>query len=293
MQLQAPAKLAFLFLLTHPHMTALGAMRATIEGLNSELSAEGEDLREDLRKVFRKGLAVYDEKAHLVWLPNFLKYNGPESPNVVKAWSSCIDLLPECETKALVIQRVIELSKDLPKAFQEVFDKTFPKPSERLSKGLPYPEQEQEQEQEPEQEVEREGEKKPMALAAVAAPPSSATQEFTLAWNAVGAPFKPLAQWTASRQKWLGARMKDSWWKEHWREGLERMRKSAFCRGETDRGTWIANIEFFLKPNSVAKLLEGTYDDRNGTGKGGKRSAASAGYSQEFIDAQGDKFHGR
>ena len=131
------------------------------------------------------------------------------------------------------------------------------------------------------------------ASAAIAAPPSSAVQEFTLAWNAVGAPFKPLAQWTASRQKWLGARMKDSWWKEHWREGLERMRKSAFCRGETDHGTWMADVEFFLKPNSVAKLLEGKYDDRNGTGKVGVRHGASAGYSPEYKETHGDKFGGR
>ena len=161
MELGDRAKLAFLFLLTHPHMTSLGAMRGTIEGLASELSTPPgkaseslpEDLSEAFREVFRKGLAVYDEKAHLVWLPNFLKYNGPESPNVVKAWASCIDLLPECETKALVIQRVTELSKDLPKAFREVFNKTFPKPSESLSKAFPYPEQEQEQEQEQERFV--------------------------------------------------------------------------------------------------------------------------------------------
>jgi len=128
-------------------------------------------------------------------------------------------------------------------------------------------------------------------IAAAAASPSSAVQEFIIAWNSVGAPFKAIQQWTASRQKWLSSRMRDPWWKSHWREGLERMRKSAFCRGETDHGTWIMDIEFFLKPNSVAKLLEGKYDNRNGNG--GKHSAANRGYSQEYVDAQGDKFHGK
>ena len=39
-------KLAFLFILTNPNMTALGAMRATIEGLSAELRIPAEAFRE-------------------------------------------------------------------------------------------------------------------------------------------------------------------------------------------------------------------------------------------------------
>ena len=35
-------KLAFLFILTNPNMTALGAMRATVEGLSAELRIPAE-----------------------------------------------------------------------------------------------------------------------------------------------------------------------------------------------------------------------------------------------------------
>lgn len=43
---------------------------------------------------------------------------------------------------------------------------------------------------------------------------------------------------------------------------IERIPKSAFLRGET--GNWGgANIEFLLRPDSVTKILEGKYDDRD------------------------------
>ena len=100
--LSMEGKLAFVLLLTHPHMTALGAMRATIPGLAAELG-DPKAFGEAFREVFAKGLAKHDEKASCVYLPRFLKYNKPESPNVIKAWVHCIDLIPECGLKNEVI----------------------------------------------------------------------------------------------------------------------------------------------------------------------------------------------
>jgi hypothetical protein len=142
-------KLAFFFLLTHPGMTSLGAMRATLPGLAAELSGQGEDLTEGLREVFGKGLANLDEDHHFLCLPNFLRYNKPASCNVIKAWVHSLELLPECESKVLLVQRVASFAKDLPEAFRKAFDKTFPK-TYPLTYGKVKPIQEQEQEQEQE-----------------------------------------------------------------------------------------------------------------------------------------------
>jgi hypothetical protein len=141
-------KLLFLMLLTHPGMTALGAMRGTPGGLAEELGWTPEAFREAFQEVLSKALAKHDEKAHLIALPNFLKYNGPESPNVVKAWVASLDHLPECALKKQVVlgaQGQVDL---LPKAFQEAFAKAF---REALSKAMPNQEQEPELEQEPEE----------------------------------------------------------------------------------------------------------------------------------------------
>lgn len=142
--LSDPGKLAFLFLLTHPHMTAIGAMRGTMPGLAEEIGWEAEAFREAFREALSKGMAEHDRTACLIALPNFLKYNRPESPNVVRAWESALDLLPECDLKIVVIQRAKAFAEALSEAFGKALPEAF---AEALPKAMPYQEQEQEQEQ--------------------------------------------------------------------------------------------------------------------------------------------------
>ena len=134
------ARLVFFMLLTHPHMTALGGMRATIPGLAAEMGWDEEAFREAFREVSSKGMAEHDPKACLVWLPRFLRYNPPESPNVIKAWANADELIPECQLKTRVIAAAKAFAEGMGKAFREAFP-------EALSKGMPYQEQQQEQEQ--------------------------------------------------------------------------------------------------------------------------------------------------
>lgn len=140
-------KLVFLFVMTHPGMTPLGAMRATVPGLAAELDMDTEAFREAFREALAKELVSHDERASFVALPNFVKYNRPESPNVAKAWAQSIDLIPECSARARHFAGV--------KAFVEGMDEAFLKAlPEALLKPCPkaMPNQEQEPEPEPEQE---------------------------------------------------------------------------------------------------------------------------------------------
>ena len=100
-------KLAFLFILTHPHMTSLGAMRATLPGLASEIGWHVTRFLDAIREAIRDGLLEVNEDACYVGAPNFLRYNEPEGPNSVKlAWVEALDLVPECPEKNLLITRV-------------------------------------------------------------------------------------------------------------------------------------------------------------------------------------------
>lgn len=146
--LSSDAKLIFLFVLTHPAMTSLGAMRATIPGMAAELGTLSKGFAEGFGELIRKGLLECDECASFVSLPNFLKYNGPENPNVVKSWESALDLIPECKLKALVLKRAAACAD----ALGESFSKGLPIP---FRKGMANQEQEPEPEQEPEQEPEK------------------------------------------------------------------------------------------------------------------------------------------
>jgi hypothetical protein len=140
------AKLIFLLLLTHPHMTALGAMRVTLAGLAAELGWLERRFRRAFGEIIRLGMVRHDEQAALIWLPNFLKYNAPENPNVVRSWQASLDLLPECGLKDALMHACRCLVERLPKGFAEGLPEPF-------RKGMAN--QEQEQEPEPEQEQEQ------------------------------------------------------------------------------------------------------------------------------------------
>jgi hypothetical protein len=68
--------------------------------LAEELDWSGEEFREAFGEVSGKGLVKADWKARVVWIPKAVKYNQPESPNVVKSWRYTWDEIPECALKA-------------------------------------------------------------------------------------------------------------------------------------------------------------------------------------------------
>ena len=127
-ELSDDGKLGFLFLLTHPHMTSLGAMRGSLPGLSHELGWTTERLSQSLSQSLSQRMIVYVPKASFIWLPNALKYNAPENPNVVKAWAKIYADLPECAEKYELYQAV----KDFLKGFSEGFAKgwAFPLPNQ-------------------------------------------------------------------------------------------------------------------------------------------------------------------
>ncbi len=138
--------IAFVYLLTHPNMTNIGAMRANVEGLCRELPMmDPKGFAKGFAEAFRKGFAKYDPEAQLVALPNFVRYNPPENPNVVRGWARALDLLPECDLLSAHIAGLYEHVQTLSKGFREGFEEAFREP---LAKGLAKQEQEQEQEQE-------------------------------------------------------------------------------------------------------------------------------------------------
>jgi hypothetical protein len=81
------------------------------------------------------------------------------------------------------------------------------------------------------------------------------------AWNALPKPFPKVVALSKGRRSHLTARLKEPNWVANWRAALDKVRTSAFCQGKNDRG-WVADFDFFIRPDSVAKCLEGKYDKR-------------------------------
>jgi len=136
-------KLAFLFLLTHPHMTSLGAMRATLPGLAAELGWDTHTFSDAFAELVEGGMVRYYHQASLVWLPNFLRYNLPENPNVVKSWGKVLDLIPECAGKRELLATVRATIETLGQAFAKALPEPFLKgprnPSRHKSKPFRIP----------------------------------------------------------------------------------------------------------------------------------------------------------
>jgi hypothetical protein len=97
----------------------------------------------------RQHMVRADWASRLIWIPNAVRHNPPESPNVVRSWRPSVDDLPECalKTEALVVLR--KACEGLGEAFVKAFDEAFPGISDRASPKL-WPNQEQDQEQEQE-----------------------------------------------------------------------------------------------------------------------------------------------
>lgn len=151
-------KLAFIFLLTHPHMTAIGAMRATIPGLAAELGWPLKRFRTAIQAPLSKAMVEINERACYLALPKFLRYNEPEGPNsVTKAWPQALNLIPECPEKATLITRCQTYLNGRSDAFRlAIGDAMGHAMPDGISdaKSKPCPIQEQEPEQEPEQNKE-------------------------------------------------------------------------------------------------------------------------------------------
>jgi hypothetical protein len=85
-----------------------------------------------------------------------------------------------------------------------------------------------------------------------------APQEFLTAWNAVPA-FCACKGLTGKRLRSFQARARERDWVNSWRAALEKAGTSPFCRGENERG-WRATADWFLRPDTVNRILEGQYD---------------------------------
>ena len=168
-ELSVEGKLAWYTILSRRDLAPIGAFKASFESLAIEQrgneyltkgfeKAFGEVFLEALYELSSKGLIKYDPEAFLIYVPNFLRFNFPENPNVVKSWNSVLDSLPECDLTNYALAKSTEIIlnsqkdsffKALPKEFVEAFEKGYGKGfPEDFGKGMPKQEQEQEQEQE-------------------------------------------------------------------------------------------------------------------------------------------------
>jgi hypothetical protein len=111
--------------------------------------------REAWQEIAQRGMAKADWKARVVWVPNAIRFNFPESPNVITSWKTAWSEIPDCPLKAEAYQAIIEeiRAADRKESYLEAFVASCRSPLAKASrkpssKAMPNQEQEQEQEQE-------------------------------------------------------------------------------------------------------------------------------------------------
>lgn len=73
---------------------------------------------------------------------------------------------------------------------------------------------------------------------------------------------------TQKRQQELNARKKDPFFVQNFEAAIELVCKSDFCLGENSRD-WRADFDWILQPNTVAKIMEGKYQNKPAKAKPG------------------------
>jgi hypothetical protein len=94
-------------------------------------------------------------------------------------------------------------------------------------------------------------------------PPSALVAEIFEEWNNIPGVTKCLLV-SDKRRRSLQVRLVDKNFTENWRPALAKLSSSRFCLGENERG-WKANFDWFITPDAVTKIMEGKYDNRNGS----------------------------
>ncbi|MGX7950459.1 hypothetical protein [Oleidesulfovibrio alaskensis] len=304
------AKLVTFFLLTHPTLTQLGALRGNMPGLSFELGMELKDFEKAFREVLTQGMAKYDGSL-LIWFPNFLKYNMPESPNVIRSWLGGYDDLPESPLKLEILQSAKATVDGLSEGFKQAFAEAF---SEAFPKGFANQEQEQEQDKEgtyvplsksqgdcdvqvsappsepeaAERPEEQKEESAPMPLQPKGKPKSKAEKEAEFAeavvalFNRVlvdeqpeGRKLPKVTKVTPPRVTLVKARAKacpELKQLAGWEAYFQLVSRCPYLMGEVN--DWIAKFDWLLQVGNFIKVREGNYLPRDAAGsKGGGGSA--------------------
>ena len=287
-QLSDKGKLVFFLLLTHPRTSAIGTLRVFVQGLAPEMGWTEQAFREAFGEVLAAGMAKASEREGLIWLPNFMKYNAPESPNVLRSWAPALGDCPECALKNEVCAAVRAFARGLGPGFYKAFAEAFGEAGGQASLN-------QEQEQEQEQDLQtltafeswpadsldgtEQDEDAEEARGPEASGEACPYREIVNLYHAALPGHRRLKVLGEARKKTIKARWNDAGkrlrdrGRAHGRqERLAWLRtffasvaQSPFLTGQVhqrDRPPFLADLDFLFSPKGFAGVIEGKYRDR-------------------------------
>ena len=253
-QLSGDAKLLWFTLITTPDLTGLGCMRFSEAGMAEFMGWSLKDFQKAFREVLGQDMIKYDPDAKFLCFPNFIKYNQPENPNVVKSWGKLEGMLPECEMKVMYLHTVKAFVEVIGKGFGEAFPKG-------LLKGMANQKQKQKQNTETETELKEE---KPIVN-----PVGLTPSKLAKIWNEKAPPECKKVSTPFTRKPKDLDKIKDALKRnpdpQWWERVILLLHSLPFVRGHNNRG-WKITLDVMVRDAEL--ILDGKYEGGSADGKG-------------------------
>lgn len=255
-------QLIALYLMTSPHANMIGVFHCPILYMAHETGMTFEGASKALRRLIEADFCLYDEDDEVVWVKEMAAHQIGErlSPND----KQCAGVRRYFEQIAqpLIKQGFFGRYRDdfhLPEpAISMEKSKPHGSPFEAPSKTLRSQEQEQEQDSKP----------TPSGVGVAGPEPVDPCphQQIIDAYHEVLPNCTPVKVWTEQRRKLLRQRWRESEKRqriEWWRKFFAYVGESEFLTGRSHaapgRDPFVADLEWLLKPQNFAKVIEGKY----------------------------------
>lgn len=261
-RLKPSGQALFLYLLTNPSTNVIpGLYKAGSAGMAEELNWSIEELINSLNEVISQGLVIADLNARVIFIPNAIKYNKPQSPNVITSWALNWDEIPECELKLHAYNVLKDFVYGLGNAYIKAFHKAI-----GMANGNTIVNQEQDIEQEQEEKTSSPDKDRLPNPTKISLSPHCPHEEIITLFHEVLPSLPKIKIWNETRRSHLQRRWREN--EKHqdlefWRKLFEYIKDSDFLMGRTENRdgklAFICDLDWLIKPNNFAKVIEGKY----------------------------------
>lgn len=115
-------RVTWLYLQTGPQSTSVGIYRLSTALAVEDLgNVAGDEFERRLGTVCEALQWQFDPTVRVLWMPDWLQMNPPQSPNVAVSWRKLLNNVPDCVVKANAVAAIHRFLKDMPEAFREAF----------------------------------------------------------------------------------------------------------------------------------------------------------------------------
>src|SRR5689334_17265587 len=130
----------FFYVTTGPQATSVGIWRLSFATAAEDMgNLTADEFAERFAVVCDAFGSEFDPIARVVWLPNWLEENPPQSPNVVRNWIKLLNNVPKCRIKSDALEGITQYLREFPETFSKHFESYVQSVSraKRISKAKP------------------------------------------------------------------------------------------------------------------------------------------------------------